>query len=360
MNVTNSFGVEGSCRVLLEVFDITTLPGMYAGNQFKGGQTTIIGAGYNIIPKTYHDELVIKIKDERIVTVAENSSEITLDVSAGVVWDDLVKYCVANGFLGLENMSLIPGSVGAAPVHNIGAYGYEVSDFIESVYFFDLDSGKESSLDREGCEFKYRESIFKSKSSYLITKVRFRFIKSQSFLFSRKVLPLCFKEGWDFFRLMLASISLQRLPTFKIKFKFDAVRDILKLSIIPAKLKRQLVCYIRRRTLHDPAMVGNSGCFFKCPILDKEEFLTFQKMHPSVEYFKHSLGSVKVSACWLLKGTNWAGKEVSGVMPDLNKPVVLTNTGCATPESVRCVASAIQSDVYKKYGIDIEPEAVFL
>jgi UDP-N-acetylmuramate dehydrogenase len=360
-SIRNSFGVHSKSDQAIEIYEHTCLNTLFNNNLFEK-EVIIIGEGYNTIPRSQHSQMFIKLMNKNIQIVSAQTSFTLIKVDAGVIWDDFVEYSVGNGLLGLENLSLIPGSVGAAPVHNIGAYGYEVSEFIESINCFDLKTGKFKIINNEASEFDYRTSTFKKNSDLLIISVVFKLFKSNKARAKHlnKSSPSIIKDFLLGIKLFVCAFSLQVKPAIKLKVSFDNVRDILKLNCIPASFKRKLVCYIRNRTLLNPKVIGNVGCFFKCPVVDKEQFEKLRLLYPDIEYFSHKKEKFKLSACWLIKNTGWAGVTKDNVTVDSNKPVILLNGGNATGEQVIKIANLITEEVQSKFNVELLPEAVLL
>lgn len=357
--IVNSFNVKAQVARLVEVSNLDDLK-LLQKNKVIDKNTKILGHGYNSIPKTVDNSSYLKICDESIQVICNKTESILVEVSAGCPWDAFVKWTTKNKYVGLENLSSIPGSVGAAPIHNIGAYGYEVSSFIESVTVFNLETCEFLQLSNKDCIFEYRTSIFKEKNNFVVCKVTFKLFHSNSsaLKYLGENNGNIFANIYSLVKLTVTSFNLVTKPHFKIKFKFDNIRDILKSSVLSAKIKRKLVKKIRKVILTDPLVTGNVGCFFKCPIMTKTDFSQFLLAHPDCEYFEENT-NVKISACWLIRGVGWAGKVKRNVKVDVKKPVVLLNNGGATGEDVTFVSSEIITDIKNKYQINIEPEAVF-
>jgi UDP-N-acetylmuramate dehydrogenase len=350
--IINSFGISGTARDFINIENIENV-----GEDLEGvnpAEIRILGGGYNSIPLEHFDGTYIRVVDKKS-SIKDLGIEIELTANSGMAWDDLVALSVSSGGKGLENLSLIPGDVGTAPIHNIGAYGREVSEFIQKVYCYDLDLRRPVIFDNSECLFDYRSSIFKSRDRLLITKVVFRFRKRKlaDYFEVNKV-----REFISLFIYSLTAVEFFKKGRI-VKISFDRVRDILKLDILSPKIKRFLVIKIRKKILLDPDVIGNCGCFFKCPIITEGDFQKISTVYPDVEYHKHG-SSYKLSACWLLRGAGWAGKEVGGVMPDVGKPVMLLNKTGASADSVRFVVKSIQEDIMNKFGIKIEPEVVLV
>ncbi|OUL58865.1 FAD-binding protein [Pseudoalteromonas ulvae] len=358
-NLKNSFSVPSKVKELITVNKISCLTELYNSGEINKN-TKIAGHGYNSIPKSEDESTFIKIAASDIEIVKSEGKYVCVKVGAGCGWDNFVKWSVENNYHGLENMSFIPGSVGAAPIHNIGAYGYEVSTFIVELSLFDLENGKFVTYKNIDCDFKYRTSIFKLAPNLLICDITFKIYKDSKYVLlaieDKEISK--YEETKELINLLLNSFTFNFSLKPLLKFKFDSVRDILKLSIIPTKLKRKLVKKIRTKVLPNPEVIGNSGCFFKCPILTNEQFINFKSLYPQVEYFESEEG-YKISACWLIRGAGWAGRTKNGVHIDANKPVLLLNYDSATSENVLLVSNEIIENVMDKFKIKLETEAVF-
>lgn len=362
--IQNSFKVKSHCDKLLKIDSLECLT-KYREEHFFEQTVSILGAGYNIIPRTFVDGLVINSNLTSIDIIENNEKYVSIKVGSGVIWDNFVKYTTDHGYVGLENLSLIPSSVGAAPVQNIGAYGAEASTFIDSVHCYNLKTGQFLTLNNAECAFDYRTSYFKSNPELFICYVTFKLCKSNLIAKSLTRATSLSKSEYvtdsiKLFALAYKSVNLKLNPRPKIKFNFSSVRDILMLCVIPASVKRKIVVYIRTKTLHSPDKIGNCGCFFKCPILPYSEFESLKRQYPTIEWFEHDRESVKISACWLMKNTNWAGKTLHNVRTDSKRPVVLLNAGNASGEDVMVVMNNIQQDIKSKFNIDLEAEVVTL
>jgi len=252
--------------------------------------------------------------------------DILVTAGGGVVWNDLVNYCVDNGFAGIENLSLIPGSVGAAPVQNIGAYGVELQDFFHSCRAFEIASGKIRVFDKEDCGFSYRDSVFKSalKGLYIITEVSFK-------------------------------LSI----IFKPELTYGAISDeLLKRGISNPGIKdlSTVVSHIRVSKLPDPATIGNAGSFFKNPVIPQDQFLKLKADFPELVHFPAQTGHIKISAGWLIEHCGWKGKVVGNTGTWKNQALVLVNHGNATGKEIFEFSESIIGSVNAKFGIQLERE----
>ncbi|UJJ32055.1 UDP-N-acetylmuramate dehydrogenase [Halopseudomonas maritima] len=350
--IKNSFGVKSNCKNLVFIENESMLSELWANHVFEG-PIMVLGAGYNIIPPSFFDGVVVTSSMTSISHKSELDDSSLITVEAGLSWDDFVDYAVQNSYTGLENLSLIPGTVGAAPINNIGAYGAEISEHVESVHCFNTKTGKFESLNNNDCKFSYRNSIFKERQELFIISVTFNLQKKGA-----DKTPLISRSR-DLVRaaiLALSSIRIKKHPKLKLTISFDKIREFLNIRSVPTKAKREIVKAIRKKTLNDPKITGNSGCFFKCPIIPSEEFDKLKLKFPDIEYFDHTPSEKKISACWLIRSTGFAGNIFQGVTCDINRPVVLLNVDNASAETVFHHALSIKSAVREKFGINLEEE----
>lgn len=285
----------------------------------------ILGGGSNLLFRGDFDGLVLHPNIPGITIEKENRSFIWLRVGAGVEWDDFVAYAVRDGFGGVENLSLIPGKAGAAPVQNIGAYGQEAADVIESVTGIDLATGRVTDLSSSECRFGYRNSIFKNelKGRFLITSLVFR---------------------------------LDKFPQVNTTYRGvgEALRHIPDPGVADV---RQAVIAIRRSKLPDPAELGNAGSFFKNPVVSGTQAAIFLEMHPRLPVYETSEpDQVKLSAGWLIDQCGWKGIRKGGAGVHQNHALVLVNHGNATGEEIFQLSEEIRQSVFEKFGVVLERE----
>ncbi len=293
-----------------------------------------LGGGSNLLFARDFPGIVIRIRSKGIVTGEEDGQYIRITAEAGEEWDDFVQHCVAHGWGGLENLSLIPGTVGAAPIQNIGAYGTEVAEVIESVLTVDYRSGKERRLSREECEFGYRDSIFKRslRDQVIILNVTFRL---------KKVVP----QGPGGNSVNLAYADL------RTELESAGISDPTPGDV------RNAVCAIRRRKLPDPAVTGNAGSFFKNPVVSRDVAEDLLTRYPAMPHHRSPGGEeVKIPAAWLIDHCGWKGfrEGDAGVHP--NQPLVLVNYGQATGRQVLDLADRIIGSVNERFGIRLDRE----
>jgi UDP-N-acetylmuramate dehydrogenase len=286
----------------------------------------VLGGGSNILLISKEIERVLKIDIKGIEEVKEETSHIYVKAGAGENWSDFVQHTLSRNWGGLENLSLIPGNVGAAPIQNIGAYGVELKDIFFELEAYDREDGKIYAFGVNDCKFGYRDSIFKSerKGRYIILNVTFRLNKSP---------------------VLKTSYGAIREELKKMNVKSPAIQDI-----------SNAVIAIRRSKLPDPAIIGNAGSFFKNPIVGQEKFLTLSKKYADLPAYPHEDQSVKLAAGWLIEQSGWKGYRKGDAGVHENQALVLVNYGNATGSEILELSDRIQKSVYKKFGILLERE----
>jgi UDP-N-acetylmuramate dehydrogenase len=291
----------------------------------------VLGGGSNILlTGDVVDALVLQMRGTGIAIVGETGDATLVRAAAGENWHGFVLWTLAHGLPGLENLSLIPGSVGAAPIQNIGAYGSEIRDVFHSLTAFDFDSGELLTLNRAACRFGYRDSIFKHelKDRAVILDVTF-------------ALPKRWQPN-------LAYAELAR----EVEARGIASPDAQAVSAA--------VITIRRRKLPDPAQIGNAGSFFKNPVVTKEKRDALLAAHPQLVSHAQADGSFKLAAGWLIDQCGWKGRSLGAAGVYEKQALVLVNRGDAQGEEIAQLARTIQQDVARAYGVMLEPEPVFI
>jgi UDP-N-acetylmuramate dehydrogenase len=320
----NTFHVNSNAGFFSEPSDITELKEIvnYAGD--RDLETLVIGEGSNLLFRNDFEGLVIHPAIKGIKVLEESESEILLRVGAGENWDHLVFYCVEHHWHGLENLSLIPGSVGSAPVQNIGAYGREVGEFIEYVELLDTKSGEISVMSNTACEFGYRDSIFKHGESnrYIVSHVVFRLLKSSEF-------------SLDY-------------GNVKEEFLKRSRQDLANL--------RETIIQIRKQKLPDYREYGNAGSFFKNPIVSSDQFRVLQADHEKIPHYPAGETRMKIPAAWLIDKCGWKGHREGDVGCWPKQALVLINYGNATGEQIYRLSEEIADSVSKEFGIRLERE----
>lgn len=323
----NTFGMDVKAAKFLEYNSVAELQEM-----IRQGMITApwlhIGCGSNILFTKNFDGTIVHSRITGMETVAENEDFVEVKVGGGVVWDDFVKTTVENGWFGAENLSLIPGEVGASAVQNIGAYGVEVKDFIAEVEGVDMKSGEIRLFSNADCDYAYRHSIFKTKlkGRYAITHVTYRLGK-------KPVLHL------DYGNILAA------LPEDKTELTAADVR--------------KAIIDIRNAKLPDPKVTGNAGSFFMNPIVSTEKFDELQTLYPSMPHYE-AKGGVKIPAGWLIDQCGLKGMIRGNVGVHKNQALVLVNRGGAKPEEIVALSDFVRGKVKEKFGIDIKPEVNFV
>lgn len=287
------------------------------------GKVLHVGGGSNLLFKGDYEGTVLHSAIKGIEVVDETADEVLARVGAGEVWDDFVAWAVEHGYGGVENLSLIPGEVGASAVQNIGAYGVEVKDVIALVEALELASGQKRVFGTEECDYAYRQSIFKNqlKGKYAITYVTYR---------------------------------LQKKPA--LKMEYGNIKAVLgeKENLTIADI-RQAIIDIRNAKLPDPKVQGNAGSFFMNPVVSREKFLSIQKDYPQMPYYEVE-GGVKIPAGWMIDQCGWKGKSLGKAGVHDKQALVLVNLGGATSDEIITLCNTICQDVREKFGIDIHLE----
>ena len=302
------------------------LPLVTQGRHAAGQDIYVLGGGSNLILRERISRPVVHNQLKGIRLVDETAEAFIIEAAGGENWHDFVAACIGNGWYGLENLALIPGTVGACPVQNIGAYGVEVMDRIESVRAWDIAQGRLRIFSAADCAFSYRDSLFKKPAGqgYLITAVRFR-------------LPKQWKPVTTYPDLKNDPALAQNPTAQQI---FDAV------------------CRIRQAKLPDPAQIGNAGSFFKNPIVPAGEQSQLKSDYPLLVSYPQADGSYKLAAGWMIEQCGWKGKSLGPVGMHHRQALVLVNHGGATAADVLVLADAVKASTQEKFGVTLEREPV--
>lgn len=320
----------------------------------------VLGEGSNTLFVNNYDGLIIKPLNKEI-SMHNDGEHVYVEAGAGLNWDKFVSKCVSQRLGGLENLTLIPGTVGAAPVQNIGAYGVEVAECIEWVEVIDTITGKVLRLTNKECGFSYRNSIFKKKSNkYVVHKVCFKLIKKTKTMEVKKIIGVLLINPFSIVGKVLRCIRLERSSKIKLRMNFEQIRYLLSMDWLPIGIKRYIVKNIRTKTMKLPEEIGNVGCFFKSPILDKEASSKFSQQHNNITVYDEGDGRLKVSAGELIKAVGMAGARVHDVGTDSRRPLVIYNYGAANGRDIRNFANEIINRVESEYGIILSPEVVYV
>jgi UDP-N-acetylmuramate dehydrogenase len=326
----NTFGIDCKARTYLSVTSAGCLAALRNDAALSAMPRLVLGGGSNIVLTGDYDGLVLHMCNRGIDILDADEDVTYVRAAAGESWHGFVEWTLAHGLNGLENLSLIPGSVGAAPIQNIGAYGVEVKDAIESLRYVDLDSGAIEALANADCAFGYRDSVFKHRlrDRCVILDVTFRFPKA-----------------------------------WRPNLGYADVAQELAAQGIAAPTARDIgaaVVAIRTRKLPDPAVIGNAGSFFKNPIVAAAQRDALLAQHPQLVSYAQPDGSFKLAAGWLIDQCGWKGRTLgaAGVYP--KQALVLVNNGGASGRDIVALAEAIQRDVLERFGVRLEPEPVFV
>lgn len=326
----NTFGLPALAGRLVRITSEADVRRVVDSPDMGRAPKFILGGGSNVILTRDMPELVLKIEVPGLTVLEDGPDAVVIEAGAGERWHDLVAWSLDQGLGGLENMALIPGTVGAAPVQNIGAYGLELKDRFHSLDTVDLTTGRTVTLYPDQCHFGYRDSVFKQglAGKSVITRVRLRLPKPW--------LP------------MLSYLDLERKMAETGHVSPDA-RTIFN-----------WVCEIRRAKLPDPAVIGNVGSFFKNPVVSPEQCKDIIARDPHIVHYPMPDGSFKLAAGWMIDACGWKGKTIGHAGVYEKQALVLVNRGDAVGSEVQTLARAIQESVYGRFGIRLEPEPVMV
>lgn len=315
----NTFGIDVNAKVYVEYDSeeelMTVLPSLK-------GNLLHIGGGSNLLFRKDYEGTVLHSAIKGIEVVEEHGADVLVRVGAGVVWDEFVEWAVERGYGGVENLSLIPGEVGASAVQNIGAYGAEVKDIIVLVETVHLQSGEKRCFKVDECGYAYRQSVFKNelKGQYAVTYVTYRL----------SVHPV-------------------------LKLEYGNMKDLACREKVTVADVRQFIIETRNAKLPDPKVLGNAGSFFMNPVVTKEKFLAIQEEYPQMPFYEVE-GGVKIPAGWMIEQCGWKGKSLGRAAVHDKQALVLVNLGGASSEEIVTLCDAICKDVRERFGIDIHPE----
>ena len=322
----NTFGVAATARWLAEVRDAAAIPAVLALPAVSGAPSMVLGEGSNVLFAADFPGLVLRTAFGTVRILDDDGSTALVRAEAGAGWDALVDWTLARGLAGLENLALIPGHVGAAPIQNIGAYGAEVAESIETVEAWDRPAARFERLAAGQCAFAYRDSVFKREPErWIVTAVEFRL--------SRAARPRLDYAGM---REELAAHGITAVPT--ARQVADAVRRL------------------RRRKLPDPAVIGHAGSFFKNPVVDAALATRIRAGHAQAPVHPAGDGRSKLSAAWLIERCGWRGHREGDAGISAQHALVLVNHGHATGAEVLALARRVADSVEQRFGVRLEPE----
>ncbi|CAA6828094.1 MAG: UDP-N-acetylenolpyruvoylglucosamine reductase (EC [uncultured Thiotrichaceae bacterium] len=318
----NTFGVVAKTRYLTSLNGLDDLPQYAEWLSANDVPSLVLGGGSNLLFKNDFTGIVAKVDLAEKSLIDSDNDFYYVQAAGGENWHQFVRWTIDQGYAGLENLSLIPGTVGAAPIQNIGAYGVELVDVFESLQAFDLQTGEVREFSKEACQFAYRDSFFKSQAygRYIILSVTFRLAK---------------KTDW--------------------KLNYAGVKDQLE-GEPTARAISDCIMAIRQSKLPDPAVIGNAGSFFKNPILDKSAWETLRAQNENLPGWEQPENTMKTSAAWLIDQAGWKGHREGDAGIYKNHALVLVNHANATGADLWGVAQQVIYSVQDKFGIELEPE----
>jgi len=326
LKALNTFHVAARARYYAAIKDLQTLQALVADKTWNQWPWLVLGGGSNLLFVKDFEGVVLRMALDGVATVKEDRHHIWVKAGAGISWHALVLHCVAHEYAGIENLSLIPGTVGAAPIQNIGAYGVELSNVFDSLEAMELCSGAIRTFDKADCAFGYRDSVFKQtlKGQYIILNV---------------------------------TLKLAKQPTFQVAYRgLQDTLEAMQVANLSIKAVSDAVIRLRQQKLPDPTVLGNAGSFFKNPLLTRHQLAQLQQQHPHLPHYDQPDGSVKVSAAWLIEQCGWKGKRQGAVGVYDRHALVLVNHGEGTGAEVQELAQTIQRSVQDTFGIALAPE----
>ena len=326
----NTFGVDCISSFFTTINNLKDLDELYQHKLYKSQKKLILGGGSNILFTSNFDGLVIKNEIKGIEIIKETNDIVEVQIGAGVNWHEFVIHAVNNKWGGIENMSLIPGNCGTAPMQNIGAYGVEIKDTFVSLNAYEIETGKIVSFDRKRCEFGYRDSVFKNdlKDQYIILDIRLR---------------------------------LQKKPTLNTKYG-DINNTLIKNKVSNPTIKdiSDAVIEIRTSKLPDPKKIGNAGSFFKNPIISQGQFKEIKMKFPEIVSYPVNEQKVKLAAGWLIEKAGWKGKNFGNYGVHKKQSLVLVNYNSANGREIFNLSQEILEDVFNKFRVKLEREVNIL
>ena len=333
----NTFGITVGAKYFAEIKSTEEFKELIQTDIYKQNKKLVLGGGSNILFTDCFDGIVVKNSIKGISVASETETEVIVKVNAGEVWHEFVLWCIKKNYAGIENLSLIPGLVGAAPMQNIGAYGVEIKDVFHELEALDMTTGELTKFNLSDCAFGYRESVFKTKlkNKYFITSVSFK----------------------------LTMLSSPR-ALYRFKTDYGDIKNTLgEMQAYDLNLKAvsDAVCKIRKSKLPDPKELGNAGSFFKNPSIAHQKFIELISIYPVMPNYPINQSTnqpitYKIPAGWLIEQCGWKGKVVGNTGSHKSQALVLVNYGNATGNEIWNLALEIKKSVAEKFGIEIMPE----
>ncbi|MBA3705171.1 MAG: UDP-N-acetylmuramate dehydrogenase [Bacteroidetes bacterium] len=322
----NTFGIDVSARYFVELSSVLQIQELLSEGKFKNTSKLILGGGSNLLFTKNFDGIVLKNNLKGIEVVKEDSDFYFVKVGAGEIWHELVMHCIANNYAGLENLSLIPGNVGASPMQNIGAYGVEIKDTFYELQALNVLNGSLSTFNNTECKFGYRESVFKHelKNKFMITSVMYK---------------------------------LRKKPVFNTSYgAIEKELEVMGIKELSIQAISKAVCNIRSSKLPNPAEIGNAGSFFKNPEVVRGKFDFLKMQFPGIVAYELENGNVKLAAGWLIEQAGWKGKTYGDAGVHKLQALVLVNYGNAKGNEIFELSQKIMDSVKEKFGVGLERE----
>lgn len=324
----NTFGIDVKAETFLEYSSVEELKSVLSRKELFSKPYFHIGGGSNLLFVSDFNGTILHSAIKGMEVVEDTEDYVRIRIGAGEVWDDVVAFCVEHGWPGMENLSFIPGEVGATAVQNIGAYGAEAKDVIDEVETVEIETRQERTFTNEECRFSYRQSIFKNelKGKYIVTYVIYRLDKHASY----------------------------NLEYGNIKSELDKAGEVSLKSI------RETIIAVRRAKLPDPEEEGNAGSFFMNPIVPRKQFESICEAYSEVPHYEVDEAWVKIPAAWMIDRCGWKGRRLGNAGVHDKQALVLVNKGGATGKEIIDLSQAIRNSVKEKFGVDIYPEVNFI
>ena len=322
----NTFGINASAQYFTELSSIEQIREILSEQKFKSTSKLILGGGSNLLFTANFNGIVLKNNLKGIELIKEDKDFYYVRSAAGEVWHEFVMHCISNKYAGLENLSLIPGNVGAGPMQNIGAYGVEIKDLFYELEALHISDKKIITFNNAACKFGYRESIFKRelKNQFIITSVTFK---------------------------------LRKIPVFNTSYgAIEKELEEMGVKELNIKAISQAVCNIRSSKLPDPKVIGNAGSFFKNPEITFTNYEILKEKFPGIVGYDLGNGNVKLAAGWLIEQCGWKGKTFGDAGVHKLQALVLVNYGSAKGSEVFELSQKIMDSVKEKYGVELERE----
>ncbi|MEO9476627.1 MAG: UDP-N-acetylmuramate dehydrogenase [Cyclobacteriaceae bacterium] len=326
----NTFHIDVRADYMASIKTQEDIEDIFADYKFRSKKKLILGGGSNVLFTRNFLGLVMKMEISGISVVEDSDDSVIVGFGAGENWHQCVLWCIESGFGGVENLSLIPGTIGAAPMQNIGAYGVEMKEVFHSLEAYEIKTGKTVRFYNEDCKFGYRYSIFKGalKDKYVITRVYLRLTKKPVF----------------------------NIAYGNLKEKLDEM-GVQELSL---KNVSQAVIDIRQSKLPDPLDIGNAGSFFKNPVVETDYFEALKAAFDSIPGYKIDDNTTKIPAGWMIDQCGWKGRRIGEVGVHEKQALVLVNHGSGTGKEIVELSEMVQESVFKRFGVQLEPEVNFI